>query len=109
LNEREKVVKDAKAPNALKAPKAANAKVCPEGKILNPKTNRCVKDPSYKKPKEAKEPPKADAKDASASAPAIPAIPAIATKVCPEGKILNPKTNRCIKDPSYKKPKDAKP
>jgi len=109
LNEREKVVKDAKAP------KAANAKVCPEGKILNPKTNRCVKDPSYKKPKEAKTAkaanvsPKANAKDASASAPAIPAIPTIATKVCPEGKILNPKTNRCIKDPSYKKPKDAKP
>uniref|UniRef100_A0A6C0K5W3 Uncharacterized protein n=1 Tax=viral metagenome TaxID=1070528 RepID=A0A6C0K5W3_9ZZZZ len=108
LNEREKIVKDAKAP------KAANAKVCPEGKILNPKTNRCVKDPSYKKPKEAKtanaakEPPKADAKDASASAPAIPAIPAKEPKVCPEGKILNPKTNRCIKDPSYKKPKDAK-
>ncbi len=109
LNEREKVVKDAKAPNAPKAPKAANAKVCPEGKILNPKTNRCVKDPSYKKPKEANVSPKADANDASASAPAIPAIPAKEAKVCPEGKILNPKTNRCIKDPSYKKPKDAKP
>jgi hypothetical protein len=120
LKEREKVVKDDKAANAAKA---ANAKVCPEGKILNPKTNRCIKDPSYKKPKEAKaaeaakaakadskepkadskEPkePKADAKDAKE-----PKEPKAAkAKECPEGKILNPKTNRCIKDPSYKKPK----
>ena len=145
LNEREKVVKDAKA---------ANAKVCPEGKILNPKTNRCVKDPSYKKPKEAKvaakadskEPkateaakaakeakadskePKADAKEpkepkADAKEPKEPKADskepkepkadskdakepkAAKAKECPEGKILNPKTNRCIKDPSYKKPK----
>jgi len=43
-------------------------KKCPEGKILNPKTNRCIK------LKEIKE-----------------------DKKCPEGKILNPKTNRCIK------------
>jgi hypothetical protein len=126
LKEREKVVKDdkaANAANATKAAKAANAKVCPEGKILNPKTNRCIKDPSYKKPKEAKaaeaakaakadskepkadskEPkePKADAKDAKE-----PKEPKAAkAKECPEGKILNPKTNRCIKDPSYKKPK----
>ena len=40
-------------------------KVCPEGKVLNPKTGRCVK---IKKPKN-----------------------------CPEGKVLNPKTKRCIK------------
>jgi hypothetical protein len=110
LKEREKVVKDDKAANAANA---ANAKVCPEGKILNPKTNRCVKDPSYKKPKEAKateaakevkadsKEPKADAKDSKE-----PKEPKAAkAKECPEGKILNPKTNRCIKDPSYKKPK----
>ena len=41
-------------------------KICPEGKILNLKTNRCIKN--------------------------------IKTKICPEGKILNLKTNRCIKN-----------
>ena len=38
-------------------------KECPEGKVLNPKTGRCIK----------------------------------IKKECPEGKILNPKTGRCIK------------
>jgi hypothetical protein len=41
------------------------AKVCPPGKKINPKTNRCVK---IKPP-----------------------------KVCPPGKEINPKTNRCVK------------
>jgi hypothetical protein len=55
----------------LKPPKNPNEpKVCPEGKVLNPKTNRCIIDRNVKKPKEP--------------------------KVCPEGKILNPKTGRCI-------------
>jgi hypothetical protein len=149
LNERVKVFKDAKADDG-----------CPEGKILNPKTKRCVKDPSYKKPKAVKEPkadakepkadakepkadakepkadakepkadakePKADAKEPKADAkkpkadakePKEPKEPKAAkadakapkVKECPEGKILNPKTNRCIKDPSYKKPKAPVP
>ena len=42
-------------------------KICPEGKILNLKTNRCIKKNIKTK------------------------------KICPEGKILNLKTNRCIK------------
>ncbi len=46
------------------------AKVCPPGKILNPKTRRCVK--------------------------ALP-VAALGAKVCPPGKILNPKTRRCVK------------
>jgi hypothetical protein len=69
-------------PKPLKPPKLP--KVCPEGKVLNPKTGRCImlkniknlplKSPtSPKKPKQPKQP-----------------------KVCPEGKVLNPKTNRCI-------------
>lgn len=44
-------------------------KVCPPGKVLNEKTNRCIK----KKATETK-----------------------TKKVCPPGKILNEKTNRCI-------------
>jgi hypothetical protein len=49
-------------------------KPCPEGKIRNPKTNRCIKDPAF-------------------------------GKTCPEGKVLNPKTNRCIIDRRKPKPK----
>ena len=49
-------------------------KVCPKGKILNPKTNRCIID--RKKNIKSKK------------------------KKCPPGKILNPKTNRCIIDRS---------
>ena len=48
--------------NAKKSPKK-----CPEGKILNPKTGRCI---LIKKPKSPKK--------------------------CPEGKVINPKTGRCI-------------
>ena len=43
-------------------------KICPDGKILNPKTNRCIKNNIKIK------------------------------KICPEGKVLNLKTNRCIKN-----------
>ena len=68
-----------------------NTNVCPSGKILNPKTKKCVKDPANKvkvdKVKVDKK--KVVVKDDK-------------EKECPEGKILNPKTNRCIKDVNYK-------
>ena len=47
-------------------------KKCAEGKVLNPKTGRCVKD----------------------KAAAVAKSP----KKCTEGKVLNPKTGRCVKD-----------
>jgi len=56
-------------------------KVCPEGKVLNPKTGRCIMLKNMKK-----SPLK------SPKSPERPKQP----KVCPEGKVLNPKTNRCI-------------
>jgi len=79
--------------------------VCPEGKILNPKTNRCIKDPVAKKVKPVKKDSKK--KDVADKEPKKEADKAIVKiKECPEGKILNPKTNRCIKDVNYKpKPK----
>jgi predicted nucleic acid-binding Zn ribbon protein len=52
------------------------AKVCPEGKVLNPKTGRCIKKENLIKMND---------KNAKVA------------KVCPEGKVLNPKTGRCIK------------
>jgi hypothetical protein len=65
-----------------KQPKKKNetVKKCPEGKILNPKTNRCIK---IKKSKETNETNKT--------------LNTQIKKECPEGKILNPNTNRCIK------------
>jgi DNA repair ATPase RecN len=81
----ERVVKPS---NAAKAANAA-ANPCPAGKVLNPKTKKCV---NAKKVK-AKADDKADNDKAGA---------AKVKKVCPEGKVLNPKTNRCIKDVNYK-------
>ena len=48
-------------------------KQCPEGKVLNPKTNRCVNTKGAIGRKLTK-----------------------TKKDCPEGKVLNPKTNRCV-------------
>ena len=58
--------------NPKNNPKENPKKICPKGKILNPKTNRCIID--RKKNIKSKK------------------------KICPPGKILNPKTNRCIID-----------
>jgi len=58
--------------NKAKTQKAA--KKCPAGKVLNPKTNRCNKVKTQKAVKKAK-----------------------SAKKCPPGKVLNPKTNRCNK------------
>ena len=60
----------------------ANQKPCPEGKILNPKTNRCV-DKSGNIGKQLLKETKQNPQNAN-------------QKQCPEGKILNPKTNRCV-------------
>ena len=80
-----------RAVNPSNAANAANAAAnhCPAGKVLNPKTKKCV---NAKKVK-AKADDKADDDKAGA---------AKVKKVCPEGKVLNPKTNRCIKDVNYK-------
>lgn len=58
-------------------------KECSPGKILNPKTNRCV---------DAKG---TLGKELAAKEKKVPVVP-VAKKDCPPGKILNPKTNRCI-------------
>ena len=77
----------------IQIPKDAN-KSCPEGKELNPKTTRCVteckdgfiRDAEFKCKKVAKQPPVKE----------IRLIPKDVNKLCPEGKELNPKTNRCV-------------
>ena len=64
-------------------------KNCPEGKVLNPKTGRCIKKENLEKQTKKAKP---------AEPPAKPII-----KECPEGKVLNPKTGRCIKKENLKK------
>jgi len=63
-------------------------KICPEGKILNLKTNRCIKNIKTKICPEGK----------ILNLKTNRCIKNIKTKICPEGKILNLKTNRCIKN-----------
>jgi hypothetical protein len=58
-------------------------KICPDGKMVNPKTGRCIKIP-LDKSKNIKQP------KINLSKP---------EKKCPDGKIVNPKTGRCIKIP----------
>ena len=72
-----------------------NTNVCSPGKILNPKTKKCVKDPANKANKANKVKAKVDKVK-------VVVKDDVKEKECPEGKILNPKTNRCIKDVNYK-------
>jgi len=63
-------------------------KSCPEGKVLNPKTGRCIKKENLEK-------------QTKKTQPGVPGKPSI--KECPEGKVLNPKTGRCIKKENLEK------
>ena len=67
--------------------KSKPKKVCPEGKVLNPLTNRCIKI----KPEKVKKTLKKYDESGNIIKKSKP------KKVCPEGKVLNPLTNRCIK------------
>jgi len=75
--------KNAKAAKAAKPPKATKAvvkkspKKCPEGKVLNPVTGRCILIKNVK-------------------SKATKAVVKKSPKKCPEGKVLNPVTGRCI-------------
>jgi serine/threonine protein kinase len=65
-------------------------KICPEGKILNPLTNRCVnkKGATYKNLLKKRL--------ISRSKTSSPKTMKKGRKNCPDGKVLNPLTNRCI-------------
>jgi len=64
-------------------------KVCPEGKVLNPLTNRCIKIKTINK---VRKNPLSKPENNS-------------PKACPEGKVRNPKTGRCINIKPIKEPK----
>ena len=64
-----------------------DTKICPEGKVLNPLTNRCINIKTINK---------------------LPKVSlSKVDKKCPEGKVLNPKTGRCIKIKNLIKIEDA--
>ena len=93
--------KSPKKPKQPKNPK--EPKVCPEGKVLNPRTNRCILiknvNKPYKSPKNPKEPkvcPEGKVLNPRTNRCILIKPPKPAIKVCPEGKVLNPKTGRCI-------------
>ena len=69
--------------NGKEKGKGKGKKECPEGKVLNPLTNRCINIKSINKLAK-KTLSKMD-------------------KKCPEGKMLNPKTGRCIKKENFDK------
>jgi len=78
--------------NDLNGTKEPKENVCPEGKILNPKTGRCIIDKTKKVCPEGK----------ILNPKTGRCIIDKTKKVCPEGKILNPKTGRCIIDKKKK-------
>jgi len=106
--------KDEKAPKAPAIPKVPKAKAakatkelkdCPEGKVRNPITKRCVNEKKAPKTKKAAEANADEVKEVIVKVVKEPKA-AKATKElkdCPEGKVRNPITKRCIKDVNYKK------
>ena len=74
-------------------------KECPPGKILNPKTGRCINKPKEKTHKRRGRPKKFDKSEESEEPKQSTDKP---EKECPPGKIVNPKTGRCINKPKEK-------
>ena len=81
-------------------------KVCPEGKVINPLTNRCIKlktiNKVRKNPFSKPEKPEINIKKSCPEGKVINpktgrCIKKVEKKICPEGKVINPKTGRCIK------------
>jgi hypothetical protein len=89
-------------------------KECPDGKIRNPKTGRCIKDPKLEKDSKVKLKECPDGKIRNPKTgrcikdPKLEKDSKVKLKECPDGKILNPKTGRCIKDPKLKKDSKVK-
>ncbi len=80
-----------KPPKSPKKP-PKSPKICPEGKVLNPKTNRCILIRLPKLPKKCPDGKVLNPKTNRCILIRLPKLP----KKCPDGKVLNPKTGRCI-------------
>jgi len=99
----EPIVKKVKAKPKRKTQKSKSAKKCPEGKVLNPKTNRCNKIKTQKS-KSAKKCPEGKVLNPKTKrCNKIKTQKSKSANKCPEGKVLNPKTKRCNKIINIKK------
>jgi len=72
--------------------KSKSPKKCPEGKVLNPKTGRCI---LIKKPKSPNKCPEGKVLNPNTGRCILIKKPK-SPKKCPDGKVLNPNTGRCI-------------
>ena len=77
-------------------PKSKDKKICPKGKILNPKTNRCIINRKNTRKNTRKKCPKGKTLNKKTNRCIIDRKKTEKKKICPPNKILNPKTNRCI-------------
>jgi len=77
-------------------PKVKDEKTCPKGKILNPKTNRCIINRKNTRKNTRKKCPKGKTLNKKTNRCIIDRKKTEKKKICPPNKILNPKTNRCI-------------
>ena len=73
--------------------KPKDKKECPPGKVINPKTGRCIK-AIRQKPEKVCPPGKVINPKTGRCINAIRQKP---EKVCPPGKVINPATGRCVK------------
>ena len=73
-----------------KSRRKSNKKICDEGKIINPKTGRCVKKDGKIGKDLLKSKHKSNIKISKSRRKSN-------KKICDEGKIINPKTGRCVK------------
>jgi nucleoid DNA-binding protein len=72
------------------------AKICPEGKEINPKTGRCIKIKTQKVKKVKIPKVKTTKQKVVIKLEPVKEVEQ-RPKICPEGKEINPKTGRCIK------------
>jgi len=104
----EKKVKPAKKEADKAAKEAAKAAKKEADKAAKKEADKAAKAAKKEADKAAKKEADNDGDEAKEVKEADKAV--VKVKECPEGKILNPKTNRCIKDVNYKaKPKPAEP
>jgi len=102
IQKRDKELEGKSSPMVTSSVVEKPEKVCPPGKIVNPKTGRCINKPKEKTHKKPGRPKKFDKpeepKEKSTDKPSTDKP----EKECPPGKIVNPKTGRCINKPKEK-------
>ena len=90
--------KDVKDNDVIKKPKTSKTspKKCPDGKVLNPATGRCILIKNAAKAAKAGITTKPDKDVKDKDVIKKPKTSKTSPKKCPDGKVLNPATGRCI-------------